>query len=452
MVDPVQAALDRLEREQSEKDAILRQAAEAKEKDTIRQQQAAQEAEEEKHRISQAGKDAAQTAKVNFVQDNRRRREEARQRAISAKAAKEAANKKFQAEVDEYVRRQIEAEQATRAAQEANDKAQEASDAAQKATEDAAQANAAMNESRVRKEEIAARIQEYEQKLADAQAELAEINGEDGEPESEQIAEPEAEPEQKQPESEPTPEPAPRQRPRRRPRNIRASVPESDSESAQEPVVEPEPTPEPAQNPKPTSEQKHEIRLEIDGDDDDDDELQILDFTPMPVTYRPEDYHPVSDSMNTFQPAIQPIKSFNATVYLGVKYDRFTRRGAFAYYIVTADKQKNLLHGEVGYSDDSFEYTFLGTLLLLQDSLRNNIHEILIVVQDEITRDVISQNATNLRDNFSETRGNFIAFMRANFGVKITARFGVLSKTNPDRRHAHYMKIVNSLAATMVKD
>lgn len=462
-LDPVQQALAKLDKDRMEREKILARADQEKAKSEEQQKKSAEEAKQDQQRVAEAGANAAKEMKSNLINDARARREQAKKRIALAQARKEAENKRFQQDVDEYVQAQLRARQAD-----------EQKVAAENATQAARQALAASQEDEKHKREIAdkakAAVKEANDKQQDRKRRIEELEQEIARLESEGEDESASQPEPKS--EEPAPEPVVnggRNRQRRRDR-ARIRMTDMNAEPHEETDMKPhegtdvEPvenyTKEPAQPPvqkaiehpkAPDVASVHQEHSVQEAPESGDDGLEILEVLPssLPVTYT--GYTPVSDKQNSFASAMQPINSFDATIYLGVKYERFSHRGAFSYYIVTSDKEKNLLHGETGYTDDAYEYAFLGTLLMLQDVVKNKIRQVLIVVQDETIRDILTQNAMNVRDNFSETRSNYVDFMRVNTGVKFVANFAVLpagSKGN----HARHLSVVTSLANSMVKD
>lgn len=185
----------------------------------------------------------------------------------------------------------------------------------------------------------------------------------------------------------------------------------------------------------------------------DDDGFEILDVVPAAgrAVSNYGGYVPVSDRENTFGSALKPINSFDAAIYLSSQYNRFHRRGSFSYYIITQAKEKNVLHGECGNTDDAYEYAFLGALLMLQEVVKNGIKQVLIVVNDEMTRDVLIQNAMNVRDNFGKTRSEYAKFMRKSNGIDFVASFAVIVRDKKDR-HTKYFNLVDALAKSLVDE
>lgn len=431
-VDPVQQALAKLDEDRMEREKILAQAEEEKAKSAEQKKKSAEEAKLDQQRVAEAGANAAKEKKSSLINNARHRREQARKRMALAQAQKEAVNQQFQKDVDERVQARLRERQAEVQKNDVDDATQVEQPAVADTTTEAD------SEQQARK----LRIQELK-------AEIARLQEEES-AEDISLAEPEI--------KEQTPQSVvnrdknkPRRRDGARIRMTDSDTPPMDTPDSL-PAEHPDEIPEQPLKQKITKDTSvPDISVSKDADSGDDDGLEILEVLPssLPVTYT--GYTPVSDKQNSFASAMQPINSFDATIYLGVKYDRFSRRGAFSYYIVTADKEKNLLHSETGYTDDAYEYAFLGTLLMLQDVVKNKIRQVLIVVQDETIRDILTQNAMNVRDNFSETRSNYVDFMRVNTGVKFVANFAVLpagSKGN----HARHLSVVASLANSMVKD
>lgn len=438
-LDPVQQALAKLDKDRMERERILARADQEKAKSAEQQKKSAEIAKQDQQRVAEAGANAAKEKKSSLINDAKHRREQARRRMALAQAQKEAENQQFEKDVNARVQARLRERQAEVQKADIDDTTQVEQSVVADTTMEAD------SEQQARK----LRIQELKAEIARLQSEEEDESAPQPEPDS----------------GESTPEPAAnggRNRERRRDKakiriagmdaepNKETAV-ESVEKSAEEPVQPP--VQKAIEHPKAQDvasvhHQEHSVQ---EAPESGDDGLEILEVLPssLPVTYT--GYTPVSDKQNSFASAMQPINSFDATIYLGVKYERFSRRGAFSYYIVTSDKEKNLLHGETGYTDDAYEYAFLGTLLMLQDVVKNKIRQVLIVVQDETIRDILTQNAMNVRDNFSETRSNYVDFMRVNTGVKFVANFAVLpagSKGN----HARHLSVVTSLANSMVKD
>ena len=432
-LDPVQQALAKLDKDRMERERILARADQEKARSVEQQKKSAEIAKQDQQRVAEAGANAAKEKKSSLISDAKHRREQARRRMALVQAQKEAENQQFEKDVNARVQARLRERRAEIQKTDIDDTTQVEQPVVADTTMEAD------SEQQARK----LRIQELKEEIARLQSE-----GED-----ESVPQPEHDTEES------TPEPAAnggRNRERRRD-GARIRIADMDAEpntetaaeSPEEPVQPPvQKTIEHPKTPDVTPVQKTSAQ---ETPETSDDGLEILEVLPssLPVTYT--GYTPVSDKQNSFASAMQPINSFDATIYLGVKYERFSRRGAFSYYIVTSDKEKNLLHGETGYTDDAYEYAFLGTLLMLQDVVKNKIRQVLIVVQDETIRDILTQNAMNVRDNFSETRSNYVDFMRVNTGVKFVANFAVLpagSKGN----HARHLSVVTSLANSMVKD
>lgn len=436
-LDPVQQALAKLDQDRMERERILAQAEEEKAKSAEQKKKSAEEAKLDQQRVAEAGANAAKEKKSSLINNAKHRREQARRRMALAQAQKEAENQQFQKDVDERVQARLRERQAEVQKADVDDSTKVEQPAVDNTTMEA------NSEQQARK----LRIQELKEEIARLQGEEAE----------EDIGHNESEVKEQKPQSVMNPEKS------KSKRRDRARIRMADSETAPTEPTDSVPVDHPG-NTLEQSQQKvaedanmpnvpcePDISVSKEPDSGEDDGLEILEVLPssLPVTYT--GYTPVSDKQNSFASAMQPINSFDATIYLGVKYDRFSRRGAFSYYIVTADKEKNLLHSETGYTDDAYEYAFLGTLLMLLDVVKNKIRQVLIVVQDETIRDILTQNAMNVRDNFSETRSNYVDFMRVNTGVKFVANFAVLpagSKGN----HARHLSVVASLANSMVKD
>lgn len=168
-----------------------------------------------------------------------------------------------------------------------------------------------------------------------------------------------------------------------------------------------------------------------------------------------ERYTPVrfiSDDASQYKPATQNIKSFDAAIYLSSAYDKRAHKGSFAYYIVPRENEKKRCLSECGLTDNEFEYAIYGAVQMFKDVMRNNIREVIIVVDNELTKNVLIQNAMNIQDGWGETRKEYVNLMRNHSGVDFTPKFAVMDKSSRSKRNKSisYMDIVTALAKNVL--
>ena len=168
-----------------------------------------------------------------------------------------------------------------------------------------------------------------------------------------------------------------------------------------------------------------------------------------------ERYTPVrfiSDDASQYKPATQNIKSFDAAIYLSSAYDKRAHKGSFAYYIVPRENEKKRCLSECGLTDNEFEYAIYGAVQMFKDIMRNNIREVIIVVDNELTKNVLIQNAMNIQDGWGETRKEYVNLMRNHSGVDFTPKFAVMDKSSRNKRNksSSYMDIVTALAKNVL--
>lgn len=390
----VEAALQDIKREQEARQQLLRQVDDEKGEEERRKNNDKAREQAEQERIKAAGEEAGRAKTSAIESSNARRRQQAQNRLAAARARKQAEEDAFNAAVAAKVEAQRKAMQASKASSDAEEEQKRADEAKRKADDEAVRARGKASEA---------------QKLAD-EAKKKALEASDEEANRRTTIE-----------------------------NLEATI--KDLENQVKSL---------------TAEKAAMAERSSDADADkdiQDDGLEILDVVPATgrTVANYGNYVPVSDSENTYGSAMKPINSFDAAIYLSNEYNRFHRKGAFSYYIVTQDKNKNVLHGECGNTDDMFEYAFLGALLMLQEVVKNGIKQVLIVVKDENTRDVLIQNAMNVRDNFGKTRSEYARFMRKSNGVDFVASFAIAVHDKKDR-NAKYFNLVDALAKTLVDE
>lgn len=411
-LDPVSQALAELEAERRRKDSVLAQVDKDRADAQRKQDELKAEEAEGQRRIIRAGKEAAKGTEQQLLSENARQRRDRDRRIQAARAKKEAQAKEFEAAVEASVQAKLNAEKAAKEQQEADNKVAMAQSAAKDAEKEVKDA-----------EDNARRAKD----IADKASAAAQKAIDDEDIRRKRIAELEAEIKRLEQEE--------------------AAEVEKDKKVEDTPAIQEEPK-------EPSNSQPIQPVNDVEEPEEEDD-FEILDVVPSvnvaPTTYR--GYKPVSDKQNTFASAMQPINSFDAVIYFASEYDRHNHRGSFTYYIVTTDKEKNVMYSECGFTDDSFEYAFLGALLMLQVVVKNKIRQVLIIVQDELIRDVLIQNAMAVLDNFSQTRSEYAEFMRQYNGLKFVAKFAVADAAErQNKRHAKYLNLVSSIAKSILKD
>lgn len=401
----VEAALQDIRKEQEARRQLLQQVDAEKGAEEKKKSEDKAREEEEQKRIRAAGEEAGR-AKTNAIEStNARRRQQAQNRLAAARARKQAEKDAFEAAVAANVEAQRKAKQASKASSDAEEEQKRANEAKQKAEEEQRRAN----EAKQKAEDEAARAKQRAdeaQKLADEANQEAQAASDEENNRRETIEKLEA-----------------------TIKNLESQVKSLAAENA-------------ALSEKNTT---------IDGEIPEDDSLEILDVVPATGTSVANygNYTPVSDKDNTYGSAMKPITSFDAAIYLSNQYNRFHHKGSFSYYIVTQDGDKDIFHSESGNTDDAYEYAFLGALLMLQEVVKNGIKQVLIVVKDADTRNVLIQNAMNVRDNFGKTRSEYAKFMRKSNGIDFVASFAVVSG-DIGEHHKKYFNLADAMAKTIV--
>lgn len=181
-----------------------------------------------------------------------------------------------------------------------------------------------------------------------------------------------------------------------------------------------------------------------------DEDIQILDIMPvqnaMTAGYGYSSIAKFVDPNETaYKSAVLPIDSYEACIYLGSEYDRFKHKGAFAYYLVPREGGKKRIVAESGSTDNEFEYAIYGIIQAFKDVLRNSIRKVIVITKDELTRDVLIQNAMNVQDSWDDTRSEYVKLMRKHSNVDFTVQFTDEKKLANKQKNI-YMDIAKSLA------